>query len=120
MNSILFQTCNESTIYAYGDYKTYNIQETIEHRVIRSKYKQNIEEAEIKNEMLDEAESELIINAVAANSASKQKLSKEPLRLLPEFEHKQRLPQYYQCEALEMPRFLYGLNQKVNAYRRQF
>ncbi|TMW54018.1 hypothetical protein DOY81_000886 [Sarcophaga bullata] len=98
-------TSNESTIYAFGDYKTFNIQETIEHRVIRSKHKQNIEEADIKNEMLDEAESELIINAAAANSANKQKLSKEPLRLLPEFQHKQRLPQYYQCEALEMPRF---------------
>lgn len=95
------------------------MQETIEHRVIRSKYKQNVEEADIKNEMLDEAESELIINAAAASSANKQKLSKEPLRLLPEFEHKQRLPQYYQCEPLEMPRFLYGLNHKVSAYKRQ-
>lgn len=113
------QTSNESTIYAYGDYKTCNMQETIEHRVIRSKHKHNIEEADIKNEMLDEAESELIINAAAANSANKQKLSKEPLRLLPEFQHRQRLPQYYQCEALEMPRFLYGLNQKVNAFKRQ-
>ncbi|XP_065355033.1 chromatin-remodeling ATPase INO80 [Calliphora vicina] len=113
------RTSTESTIYAYGDYKTYNMQETIEHRVIRSKYKQNIEEAEIKNEMLDEAESELIINAAAATPANKQKLSKEPLRLLPEFEHIQRLPQYYQCEALEMPKFLYGLNNRINAYKRQ-
>lgn len=96
------------------------MQETIEHRVIRSKYKQNIEEAEIKNEMLDEAESELIMNTAGGSAANTKKLSKEPLRLLPEFEHKHRLPQYYQCEPLEMPRFLYGLNPKVNTYNRQF
>lgn len=94
------------------------MQETIEHRVIRSKYKQNIEEAEIKNEMLDEAESELIMNTAGGSSNNTKKLSKEPLRLLPEFEHKRRLPQYYQCEPLDMPRFLYGLNQKVNSYNR--
>ncbi|XP_058985395.1 chromatin-remodeling ATPase INO80-like, partial [Musca domestica] len=123
-NSVLRQliftglTSKESSIYAFGDYKTSNMQETIEHRVIRSKYKQNIEEAEIKNEMLDEAESELIMNTAGGSSNNTKKLSKEPLRLLPEFEHKRRLPQYYQCEPLDMPRFLYGLNQKVNSYNR--
>ncbi|XP_061386788.1 chromatin-remodeling ATPase INO80 [Musca vetustissima] len=111
-------TSKESSVYAFGDYKTCNMQETIEHRVIRSKYKQNIEEAEIKNEMLDEAESELIMNTAGGSSNNTKKLSKEPLRLLPEFEHKRRLPQYYQCEPLDMPRFLYGLNQKVNTYNR--
>ncbi|XP_075145715.1 chromatin-remodeling ATPase INO80 [Haematobia irritans] len=112
-------TSNESSIYAFGDYKTCNMQETIEHRVIRSKYKQNIDEAEIKNEMLDEAESELIMTTAGATAANTKKLSKEPLRLLPEFEHKHRLPQFYQCEPLDMPRFLYGLNHKVNTYNRQ-
>ncbi|XP_059218024.1 LOW QUALITY PROTEIN: chromatin-remodeling ATPase INO80 [Stomoxys calcitrans] len=112
-------TSTESSFYAFGDFKTCNMQETIEHRVTRSKYKQNIEEAEIKNEMLDEAESELIMTTAGGTAANSKKLSKEPLRLLPEFEHKHRLPQYYQCEALEMPRFIYGLNQKINTYNRQ-
>lgn len=104
-------------MYAFGDFRTQNIPETIEHRVIRSKYKQNIEEAEIKNEMLDETESELIMQTGGAGS--KNKLSKEALRLLPEFHHKKHVTHYYQCEPLEMPKFLYALNQRVQAYKRQ-
>ncbi|XP_037892218.1 chromatin-remodeling ATPase INO80 [Glossina fuscipes] len=110
-------TCQESTVYAFGDFRTQNIPETIEHRVIRSKYKQNVEEAEIKNEMLDETESELIMQTGGAGS--KNKLTKEALRLLPEFHHKKHVPRYYQCEPLEMPKFLYALNQRVQAYKRQ-
>uniref|UniRef100_A0A1A9X1K8 Chromatin-remodeling ATPase INO80 n=1 Tax=Glossina brevipalpis TaxID=37001 RepID=A0A1A9X1K8_9MUSC len=110
-------TCQESVVYAFGDYRTQNVPETIEHRVIRSKYKQNVEEAEIKNEMLDETESELIMQTGGAGS--KNKLTKESLRLLPEFSHKKHLPQYYLCEPLEMPKFLYALSQRVQAYKRQ-
>lgn len=96
------------------------MQETIEHRVIRSKYQQNIDEAEIKNEMLDEAESAELIMSSSGPTANKQKLTKEHLRLLPEFKHKPRPAQRYSCEPLEMPRFLYGLTQKINAFKRQF
>ncbi|ALC46989.1 Ino80, partial [Drosophila busckii] len=111
-------TSNESSVYAFGNYHTINMQETIEHRVIRSKVlKQTpplIEELAAASCVKQELESVEV--QTKANAKSDVKLT--TLQLLPEFVHRPRKPQRYECEPLQMPRFLYGLGQRVQAVQR--
>lgn len=90
--------------------------ETIEHRVLRSKYKENNPDLAKSSETFDDAESEVILTA-NGNVKSIQDQSKS-LHLLPEFQHKEHMPITYQSEPLQLPKFLYGMGQKVNAYKR--
>ncbi|XP_011206736.2 chromatin-remodeling ATPase INO80 [Bactrocera dorsalis] len=123
-------TSRESTIYAFGGYKTVNIQETIEHRVIRSKrigdptqkmmHMRFSEDLDIKTEY--DLESSVDASSTPAKSHKSTSKHKDDAsnnaKLLPEFPHVPRTPTVYQCEALEMPRFLYGLSQRVQAVKR--
>ncbi|XP_017475619.1 PREDICTED: putative DNA helicase Ino80 [Rhagoletis zephyria] len=129
-------TSQESTVYAFGNYKTVNIQETIEHRVIRSKHvdltkKSAIEQASyndsmtIKTELdLDTSEDATQMSTTPVSSKSQKSAPKHGEdvdsngKLLPEFQHIPRTPTLYQCESLQMPRFLYGLSQRVQAVKR--
>ncbi|KAH8406673.1 hypothetical protein KR222_002340, partial [Zaprionus bogoriensis] len=122
-------TSCESSVYAFGDYVTINMQETIEHRVTRSKILKEkttlIEElvdADGQPQVKDEAEikQELEIESVEVQtkSSTKNDVKVKTLHLLPEFPHRPRKPQVYQCEPLQMPRFLYGLGQRVQAVDR--
>lgn len=122
-------TSRESTVYSFGSYKTMNIQETIEHRVIRSKcigdskltaahlHDSLSEDLDIKAEY--DLESSVEVPSKSHKSTSKHKADVSAnAKLLPEFRHVPRTPTVYQCEALEMPRFLYGLGQRVQAVKR--
>uniref|UniRef100_W8APB8 Chromatin-remodeling ATPase INO80 n=1 Tax=Ceratitis capitata TaxID=7213 RepID=W8APB8_CERCA len=129
-------TSQESTVYAFGNYKTVNIQETIEHRVIRSKHVDLTKHSALERESLNESpaiKTELDLDASedatqsgsahgtskSQRSASKHKDDVDAsAKLLPEFPHLPRTPTEYQCEPLEMPRFLYGLSQRVQAVNR--
>uniref|UniRef100_A0A0A1XBH9 Chromatin-remodeling ATPase INO80 n=1 Tax=Zeugodacus cucurbitae TaxID=28588 RepID=A0A0A1XBH9_ZEUCU len=122
-------TSRESTVYSFGSYKTMNIQETIEHRVIRSKYIGDSkltaahlhdslsEDLDIKAEYDLESSVEVPSKSHKCTSKHKADVSANA-KLLPEFRHVPRTPTVYQCEALEMPRFLYGLGQRVQAVKR--
>ncbi|KAH8344440.1 hypothetical protein KR084_011817 [Drosophila pseudotakahashii] len=112
-------TTNESSVYAFGDYFTYNMQETIEHRVIRSKILK--EKTSLIEEMEDASKQELEIESVEVQTKSNAKsdVKVTTLLLLPEFPHRPRKPRSYQCEPLFMPRFIYDLGQKVQAVDRQ-
>lgn len=127
-------TSRESTVYAFGNYKTVNIQETIEHRVIRSKcvgdsaqktahlHHSLSEDLDIKTEY--DLEASVDASGPVGSGKSHKSTSKHKddvsvnIKLLPEFPHVPRTPTLYQCEALEMPRFLYGLSQRVQAVKR--
>ncbi|KAI8045964.1 hypothetical protein M5D96_002155 [Drosophila gunungcola] len=111
-------TTNESSVYAFGDYFTYNMQETIEHRVIRSKILK--EKTSLIEEMADESKQELEIESVEVQTKSNAKndVKVTTLLLLPEFPHRPRKPRSYKCEPLSMPRLLYDLGQKVQAVDR--
>ncbi|XP_023166084.2 chromatin-remodeling ATPase INO80 [Drosophila hydei] len=122
-------TSKESSVYAFGDYITTNMQETIEHRVTRSKIlKQKtalIEELvdadgqpQVKAEPHIKQELEVESVEVQTKSNTKSDVKMTTLHLLPEFPHRPRKPQCYQCEPLQMPRFLYGLGQRVQAVDR--
>ncbi|KAH8359538.1 hypothetical protein KR093_007388, partial [Drosophila rubida] len=124
-------TSGESSVYAFGDYLTANMQETIEHRVTRSKIlKQKtalIEElvdgsgqSQVKAE--DDIKPELEIESVEVQTKSNTKsdVKVTTLHLLPEFPYRARKPQIYKCQPLQMPRFLYGLGQRVQAVDRHF
>ncbi|XP_054726718.1 chromatin-remodeling ATPase INO80 isoform X1 [Anastrepha obliqua] len=126
-------TTQNSTVYSFGKYKTVNIQETIEHRVIRSKHSDSTKKSclelasfndsiGIKMESdLDTSEdaSQLSVSSKSQKSVAKHKDDIDAnAKLLPEFPHMPRTPTVYQCEALEMPRFLYGLSQRVQAVKR--
>jgi len=106
-----------------------NMQETIEHRVTRSKIlKQKsplVEElgdvngqARVKAESDVKQELEIESVEVQTKSNTKSDVKVTTLHLLPEFPHRPRKPQLYQCEPLQMPRFLYGLGQRVQAVDR--
>ncbi|XP_070143243.1 chromatin-remodeling ATPase INO80 isoform X2 [Drosophila kikkawai] len=112
-------TTNESSVYAFGDYFTYNMQETIEHRVIRSKILQQNSSSGIED-MAEEAKQELEIESVEVQTKSNAKsdVKVTTLLLLPEFAHRPRKPRSYRCEPLSMPRLLYDLGQKVQAVDR--
>lgn len=90
--------------------------ETIEHRVLRSKHKENHPDFAKSTEMSDDTESEVILT-VNGKVKSIQDQNKS-LHLLPEFQHKEHGPMTYQTEPLQLPKFLYGMGQKVNAYKR--
>ncbi|EDW14836.1 chromatin-remodeling ATPase INO80 [Drosophila mojavensis] len=123
-------TSRESSVYAFGDYITVNMQETIEHRVTRSKVLK--QKAALIEELVDgdgqpqvnvdplikqELEVESVEVQTKLNAKSDVKMT--TLHLLPEFPHRPRKPQCYKCEPLQMPRFLYGLGQRVQAVDRQ-
>ncbi|EDV43381.2 uncharacterized protein Dana_GF18461, isoform A [Drosophila ananassae] len=112
-------TANESSVYAFGDYFTYNMQETIEHRVIRSKVL--TQKSDLIEEMADDSKPELEVESVEvqtkSNTKSDVKVTK--LLLLPEFPHRPRKPRSYKCEPLSMPRLLYDLGQRVHAVNRR-
>ncbi|KAH8292007.1 hypothetical protein KR054_003340 [Drosophila jambulina] len=110
-------TTNESSVYAFGDYFTYNMQETIEHRVIRSKI---LMESSGIEDMAEEAKQELEVESVEVQTKSNAKsdVKVTTLLLLPEFPHRPRKPRSYHCEPLSMPRLLYDLGQKVQAVGR--
>lgn len=105
------------------------MQETIEHRVTRSKIlKQKstlIEELDdssgqpqVKTEPGVKQELEIESVEVQTKSNTKSDVKLTTLHLLPEFPHRLRKPQLYQCEPLQMPSFLYGLGQRVQAVDR--
>jgi len=95
------------------------MQETIEHRVIRSKILE--EKASLIEESADESKQELEIESVEVQTKSNTKsdVKMTTLLLLPEFPHRPRKPRSYHCEPLFMPRFIYDLGQKVQAVDRQ-
>ncbi|KAH8369105.1 hypothetical protein KR009_001061 [Drosophila setifemur] len=111
-------TTNESSVYAFGDYCTTNMQETIEHRVIRSKILK--QKTELIEDMGDDSKEGLEMESVEvqtkSNAKSDVKVTK--LLLLPEFPHRPRKPKSYHCEPLSMPRLLYDLGPKVRAVDR--
>ncbi|KAM8704251.1 hypothetical protein ACLKA7_008795 [Drosophila subpalustris] len=124
-------TSSESSVYAFGDYLMVNMQETIEHRVTRSKIlKQKsalVEELvdangqpQVKTESGVKQELEIESVEVQTKSNTKSDVKLTTLHLLPEFPHRPRKPQLYKCEPLQMPRFLYGLGQRVQAVDRHF
>lgn len=105
------------------------MQETIEHRVTRSKIlKQKaalIEEIvdgegqpQVKSETGIKQELEIESVEVQTKSNTKSDVKVKTLHLLPEFPHRLRKPQVYKCEPLQMPRFLYALGQRVQAVDR--
>ncbi|XP_017060734.1 chromatin-remodeling ATPase INO80 [Drosophila ficusphila] len=110
-------TTHESSVYAFGDYFTYNMQETIEHRVIRSKI---LKEKTALIEEMEESKQELEMESVEVQTKSNAKsdVKVTTLLLLPEFPHRPRKPRSYKCEPLSMPRLLYDLGQKVQAVDR--
>ncbi|XP_020814037.1 putative DNA helicase Ino80 isoform X2 [Drosophila serrata] len=112
-------TTNESSVYAFGDYFTYNMQETIEHRVIRSKILKQNSTPGIED-MAEEAKQELEMESVEVQTKvnAKSDVKVTTLLLLPEFPHRPRKPRSYRCESLSMPRLLYDLGQKVQAVDR--
>lgn len=99
------------------------MQETIEHRVLRSKYKENQSSNEGFTKTMEINEDREEIENRCGNGNSKVKSNQhdddnETTNLLPEFEHKEQLPITYETEPLQLPKFLYGMGQKVNAYKR--
>ncbi|KAH8280021.1 hypothetical protein KR018_001348 [Drosophila ironensis] len=112
-------TTKESSVYAFGDYITCNMQETIEHRVIRSKALK--QKTELEEELDDECKSELEMESVEVQTKSNAKsdVKVTTLLLLPEFPHRPRKPRTYHCEPLSMPRILYDLGHKVHAVDRR-
>ncbi|XP_067614395.1 chromatin-remodeling ATPase INO80 [Eurosta solidaginis] len=130
-------TSQQSSIYAFGNYKTVNTQETIEHRVIRTKHYDATKRSDlelssfsetitIKTELdLDTSEdaTQMSITPTGSKSTSKSTSKHKDdiavnIKLIPEFPHIPRTPTEYHCEPLEMPRFLYGLGQRVQAVKR--
>lgn len=91
------------------------MQETIEHRVLRSKYKENQPEYTKSIELTEESE---VDGVLTVNGKVTIQHDNESTNLLPEFQHKEQLPITYQTEPLRLPKFLYGMGQKVNAYKR--
>lgn len=95
------------------------MQETIEHRVIRSKVL--TQKSDLIEEMADDSKPELEVESVEvqtkSNTKSDVKVTK--LLLLPEFPHRPRKPRSYKCEPLSMPRLLYDLGQRVHAVNRR-
>jgi len=94
------------------------MQETIEHRVIRSKILKK--KTSLIEEMEDVSKQKLEIESVEVQTKSNAKsdVKVTTLLLLPEFPHRPRKPRKYVCEPLSMPRILYDLGQKVQAVHR--
>ncbi|XP_037942615.1 chromatin-remodeling ATPase INO80-like [Teleopsis dalmanni] len=120
---------NDSSVYAFGDYIVVNMQETMEHRVIRSKrfksHKILNEEANIKD-IKKESDIDIMTCDDEVTSVKSQLLEGQSKKtktgtneLLPEFPYIARKPTRFYCEPLEMPKFLYGLCPRVQATRRR-
>ncbi|XP_055921969.1 chromatin-remodeling ATPase INO80 [Eupeodes corollae] len=130
-------TSSESSIYTFGDYQIANMQESIEHRVIRSRNRKITEiRSPIEGNLLFKSELDTdddFARPVVVKEESKtftspprgrppknpDKSVKSSTILLPEFPHIPKPPRKFFCEAIEMPRFLYGLGQKVQAVKRR-
>lgn len=102
------------------------MQETIEHRVTRSKIlkqkatliEEIVDAKQVKSETGIKQELEIESVEVQTKSNTKSDVKVKTLHLLPEFPHRLRKPQVYKCEPLQMPRFLYALGQRVQAVDR--
>lgn len=131
-------TSSESSVYTFKDYKITNMQETIEHRVIRSKkrkliemksphsednfvlkFETDIEEDFLKPMAIKEELKTFTSPARGRPPKNPDRNMKSATFLLPEFPHMPRQGQKVLCEAIEMPRFLYGLGQKIQAVKRR-
>ncbi|CAD7093608.1 unnamed protein product [Hermetia illucens] len=134
LNTLLF-TANvtvDSSVYTFGDYQVSNMQETIEHRFIRSKNRNDIDSKPLIEtldiQIKDENGSDDIKplpsptrgrGAIKTEKASPASLS-TTAALVPEFPHIPRPPKRCICQPLNMPRFLYGLGPKAQANGRKF
>lgn len=124
------------------------MQETIEHRVIRCKNYDKDSVTQLQDSVLIEElediklfkKEEMDLDVVNCDDDSssqtglflrKSTLAEKPNKntnktkvdvsatILPEFPYIPRKPTEYYCESLEMPKFLYGLGQRVQAVNRR-
>lgn len=137
LRNLLFTgvTSSESTVYTFTKQKYCAMQETVEHRIIRSRHAKPLI-SEIKDEPSTST------HVVKSPLKSPTRLIKSPLKsppvtchiqisqqlekatscgihLQPEFPHINRSPQIFECEPTEVPRFLYNLPPKISCPARK-
>jgi DNA helicase INO80 len=113
------RTVQESTIYTHTTHKRCFIQETVEHRIIRSRHAPLI--TEIKDEPIKSplrSPTRLVKSPMKSPpgipSQNFEKATMCGIHLQPEFPHVSKPSIIMECQATEMPRFLYDLPPKVS------
>lgn len=113
LSSIIFTSSGTNSIYSHTDLKICPMQETMEHRILRSRNAMKLSGVKnttipgptgIKVEGLDE-----LTECSSAN-----------VTLLPEFPHRFRPAEVHRCWPTEMPQFLYGLIPRVVCSEKKF
>ncbi|XP_055384468.1 chromatin-remodeling ATPase INO80 [Condylostylus longicornis] len=132
-------TINESMVYTFGSYTVRNMQETIEHRVIRSRNRNREIDSKSLIDFVDPVKTEIKVedddksfnNEDVKNIPSPNKVGRPPkyaekspkspgaTTLLPEFPYIPRQPKTYECEGIVLPKFLCNIGPKVQAYGRR-
>lgn len=130
LRSLLFtaNTINESTVHTHTTHKVFYMQETVEHRIIRSRHKQPL---------ITELKDETTPHQIKSPLKSPTRLVKSPMKsptgmtmgiqpqihekatmcgihLQPEFPHVSKPPKVIECQPTEMPMFLYDLPPRVS------
>lgn len=104
-----------SKVYSYTQHRLEAMQETMEHRIIRSK-KRTIFPVKIE-EIKIEADLEIVPGSSSASKSQSSPTS--TLVLIPEFPHQALPSQVFECEATEMPEFVFNLVPKIQSTGRR-
>lgn len=126
LRNFLFTRTFGSQFYTFGTYETTNIQETIEHRVIRSKVKDITSVVKMEVDVKEEPDVDLetvLKNTSPMRGRPPKNLDKSQttvqINLVPEFPHKYRPTSKYTTEALYIPKFVMDVVPKVQAKARR-
>lgn len=121
LKNFLFTSMNvsKSTIYTHQNQLLCSMQESTDHRLIRSRHAKVINPNVIKSPLkspLRAHKSPTLKSSPHLPKEEKLELSDNGnLQLIPEFPHVPREPRILNCEPTEMPKFLFNLPPKVQS-----
>ncbi|XP_058835212.1 chromatin-remodeling ATPase INO80 isoform X2 [Topomyia yanbarensis] len=124
LNDLIFTATSQNTIYAHTQQSIHSMQETIEHRILRSRKMLKLTNAEkqltkVTNSMDFNNLADLPVHFKDKHGCAKPTMVN--VALLPEFEHTLSPVTKLECWPTEMPRFVYGLIPRVvSSGRKQY
>ncbi|XP_021709328.1 putative DNA helicase Ino80 [Aedes aegypti] len=124
MNNLIFTNTCQNSVYTHTDQWICPMQETMEHRILRSRKALKLSESE---QQILKASASLNFEDIAEmpsgfskDKHSGAKTSVANIPLLPEFIHRLHSKQKLECRQTEMPKFLYSLIPRVVSSGRKY
>ena len=114
LKSIIFTSSGANSIYSHTDLKICPTQETMEHRILRSRNALKLTNVKPLTALSDASGIKLegLGELTGASSTN--------MTLLPEFPHRFHPAMTHRCWPTEMPQFLYGLIPRVVSSEKKF